>query len=48
MRFAVLAGVMALVPCIALGQALPLDASSVLPAYFLGIPLRVRLPFSPR
>ena len=47
MRFAVLAGVMALVPCSAVGQALPLDVPSDPSRILSGDSLRVKLPFSP-
>ena len=47
MRFAVLAGVMALVPCSAVGQALPLDVPSDPSRILAGDSLRVKLPFSP-
>ena len=47
MRYAVLVGVMALVPCSALGQALPLDVASDPSRILSGDSLRVKLPFSP-
>ena len=47
MRFAALVGIVALVPCSALGQMPPLEVSSDPSRILSGDSLRVKLPFSP-